>query len=231
MSDPSELQRFTLLGIARRCTRETERFFQRQGHDPRFCFELFRRAVVEHSEQAWDRLYTIYRPLVIKWVKCHPAWPATGEEAQHLVNRAFEKLWSAMSPDSFQRFPELKSVLRYLQMCVHSAILDHARAAERSLADVPLELLSESHESTAPSVEASALDLVAGEELWRGVTARLNDQKERRVVYCSFALALKPREICEQFPELFPDVGEVYRIKENVLARLRRDTELLKLLA
>jgi hypothetical protein len=58
----------------------------------------------------------------------------------------------------------------------------------------------------------------------------MQSEQERRVIYGSFALALKPREIYAQSGELFDDVKEVYRIKENVLARLRRDAELRKLL-
>jgi hypothetical protein len=49
-------------------------------------------------------------------------------------------------------------------------------------------------------------------------------------VYASFALGLKPREIYARSGGLFDDVKEVYRVKENVLARLRRDPELKKIL-
>ena len=31
------------------------------------CWELFRRAVVENNQQAWDALYVQYRRLVGKW--------------------------------------------------------------------------------------------------------------------------------------------------------------------
>jgi len=58
----------------------------------------------------------------------------------------------------------------------------------------------------------------------------LCNEKERRVVYGSFVLALKPRELYAQFRETFRDVKEVYRVKENVLARLRRDAELQEFL-
>jgi hypothetical protein len=48
-------------------------------------------------------------------------------------------------------------------------------------------------------------------------------------VYGSFVLALKPRDLYAQFRDTFRDVREVYRVKERVLARLRRDAELEKL--
>jgi hypothetical protein len=64
--------------------------------------------------------------------------------------------------------------------------------------------------------------------LWDAVTARLTDEKERQVVYGSFVLALKPRVLYEQFQRLFLSVDEVYQIKQNVLARLRRDADFIK---
>ena len=66
--------------------------------------------------------------------------------------------------------------------------------------------------------------------LWEKITTRLCGEKERRTVYGSFVLGLKPRQLYNQFPETFQGVNEIYRVKENVLARLRRDDELAKLL-
>ena len=43
------------------------------------------------------------------------------------------------------------------------------------------------------------------------------------MVYGYFVLALKPRELCDPYPHTFRNVQHVYRVKENVLARLRRD--------
>jgi hypothetical protein len=37
---------------------------------------------------------------------------------------------------------------------------------------------------------------------------------------------MKPSEIYREYPQTFRDVKEIYRIKENILARLRRDKEL-----
>jgi hypothetical protein len=43
-------------------------------------------------------------------------------------------------------------------------------------------------------------------------------------------LDLKPQELYDHFRGVFSDVDEVYRVKQNVLARLRRDPEFQKLL-
>jgi DNA-directed RNA polymerase specialized sigma24 family protein len=225
--DPQQL---TLAGLAHRCTQETALFFQHQAYDPRYCFELFRRAIAGGDECAWSLLYAQYRPLVAGWVKRHPAFPTCGEECDYLVNRAFEKVWAALTPARFGQFPDLKALLRYLQMCVHSVVVDQVRAAEGAALGAPLEVPAEA--SAAPDLTAAdqALPRLRQQEFWRQVEARLKGEQERRVVYGSFVLGLKPRELCAHYPDIFADVAEVYRVKENVLDRLRRDDALRSVL-
>lgn len=220
----------TLAGIAHRCARETELFFHGQDHDPRFCFELFRRAIVGRCQRAWEFIYDQYRPQVIGWVKRHPSFPATGEEAPYFVNRAFEKMWAALSPAKFSRFPNLQALLRYLQMCVHSAIVDSVRTTDRPAVDLPVEALAPQGSVRDPVIENQVLERMDRQELWQAIDARLRGEQERRIVYGSFVLGLKPRDLYEQFRDTFEDVHQIYRIKENLLARLRRDAELEKFL-
>jgi DNA-directed RNA polymerase specialized sigma24 family protein len=230
MAHSSELELLTLAGVAHRCAQETHRFFQRQSHDPRYCFELFRRAIVERSQQAWGLIYAQYRPLVAGWVERHSAFASTGEEVQYFVNRAFEKMWTALPPEKFHRFADLKSLLRYLQMCVHSTILDTVRRSEVPVVELEVaESIAASRGSDLVGGD-SALDRIHAQEIWSLVSARLKDEKERKVVYGSFVLGLKPRELQAQHPEIFHEVNEVYRAKENVLARLGRDAELQSML-
>jgi DNA-directed RNA polymerase specialized sigma24 family protein len=226
MSHQADLRFLTLAGVAHRCSQETALFFQRQSYDPWYCFELFRRAITDRDQHAWELVYAQYRSLVAGWVERHSAFPDSGEEAQYFVNRAFEKMWAALNPDKFGHFSDLGSLLRYLQMCVHSVILDQIRVAERCVVGVQAEDLAVENNASRPIVEDQALDRVHRREFWREINARVRDEKERRVVYGSFILALKPRELYARFRETFRDVDEVYRVKENVLARLRRDAAL-----
>jgi DNA-directed RNA polymerase specialized sigma24 family protein len=231
MSDQLDLHSLALASIAHRCTRETDAFFHRQPHDPTYCYELFRRAIVESCQPAWDVIYAQYQPLVAGWVERHPAFVLTGEEPQFFVNRAFEKMWVALDASKFPRFPNLKSLLRYLQMCVHSTIVDQSRKAEQAVADERIESLSD-RSATEDGLrhDDPALAGVYRQEFWEQISARLNDERERQVVYGSFALGLKPSELQARYRDTFGDVREVYRVKENVLARLRRDAELAEIL-
>lgn len=228
MTYQAELKLLTLSSIAHRCARETNLFFQRLSYDPWYCFELFRRAIVDRSQSAWEHVYRQYRALVTGWVERHAAFPASGEETDYFVNRAFEKMWVALTPDRFDRFPDLRSLLRYLQLCTHSAILDLVRAAEQATLGIEEETDAVASQAKGVGVDDQAMARVYRQELWREINARLHDEKEQRVVYGSFVLALKPREIYTHFSGTFRDIDEVYRVKENVLARLRRDPELKK---
>lgn len=230
MAQAIDFQGLSLSGIAHRCAKETELFFARMRHDPRACFELFRRAMAEGSQRAWDLVYVQYHALVTGWVQRHHSFLACGEEAGFLVNRAFEKMWSAMTPEKFSRFPDLKSVLRYLQMCAYSAVVDALRKAGPPSADVEAETLPVGGAPDGRPVDDHAISQVHRREFWEAIVSRLNDDQERCVVYGSFVLGLKPRELLEEYPHTFDDVRAVYRVKENVLARLRRDEALHALL-
>jgi hypothetical protein len=224
-SSQNEIQSLSFSVLSSRCAQESEHFFSRQVHDPRFCFEIFRRAISERHQQGWSFLYQQYQPLVAGWVERHSLFAHTGEENQYFVNGAFEKMWKVMTPEKFSQFPDLKSILRYLQMCVHSVITDHVRKKEENLLldDVPSFAKERSNQN--PDIEQSVVTRDQREDLWRDLTRRLKNEKELQVVYGTFVLGLKPREILAEFPGVFRDVEEIYQIKANVIDRLRRDRD------
>jgi hypothetical protein len=81
-------------------------------------------------------------------------------------------------------------------------------------------------ETANPTVETWVLDRMQRQTLWKEVSARLKNEKERRVMYGLYVLGLKPRELHAQHPDLFRNAVEIYRVRENVIARLQRDVEL-----
>lgn len=229
MSQPAEPASLPLEEVAHRCAHETDRFFRRLHQDPRYCFELLRRAIVDRCQRAWEFAYNQYQPLVSSWIERHPAFPSCHEEIPYLVNCAFEKMWTALTCTKFDRFSDLKSLLRYLQMCAHSVILDLVRAAEQSALVDQSETLDAGEDLDAIPVENQVLDRLQQRAFWQEIDARLHTEQERQVIYGCFVLAMKPQELCDRFPDLFRDVREVYRVKENVLARMQRDAELAHL--
>jgi hypothetical protein len=220
----------SLVGLAYRCRQETARFWERLAYDPVFCFELFRRALGnphdEDSKAAWDLIHFQYHRQVELWVRRHRLTSQLPQSTAELADLALEKMWVsfASAPDKLSRFPLadadkcLKALLRFLQMCVHSVVVD-------ALEPQPDQELDD----TTTNGDHAA-DPVVADEFWQAIYRRLQNDKERLVIDATYVYGLQPRQIYEQHQRLFEDVREIYRVKENVLARFKRDAGLLKLL-
>ena len=211
-----------LADLARRCREETLRFLSGLDRNDAFCFEIFRRAVVEREDGAWEAIVNQYRGIVLAYVGQHTAASLLREPDDYWLNRAFQRFWSAVGPDRFASFPDLPALLKYLKLCVHSVLLDEVRArrAAVSLDDVP---------ETMPSglnAESGVIGQLSGEQLWVAIKRELHDEAELKVAFLSFARDLKPAEIAVRHPTLFATVADVYRIKRNIIERLRRNAEI-----
>jgi hypothetical protein len=210
------------------CRDETSRFRRGEPSDERFCFELIRRAVCNRDETAWEVVLAQYRSMVLAWVRQHPSSAALGEEDDYWVTSTFERFWAAVGPARFGAFPGLAAILRYLKMCTHSVLIDEARG-RRSAELTSLEDADQETDGRT-DIESTALGSLAGRELWSTILRVLTDEVDRRVLYLSFASELKPGEIHDRYPKLFPTVADVYRIKRNALDRLRRSSEIREFL-
>lgn len=214
--------------VARRCHEETERFFQRLVHDTQYCYDLFRRALAQRNGDAFELLMQNYRTLVDSWVRRHPKFSRTGEDSELFANTAFERLWIAIPPARFGRFPDLRSLLRYLQMCAHCSVADYVRSSDATVSLEPDDPDAPVREPAAPEPELSGVERA---EIWRAVGAEMRTEKERIVLQCCYALRMKPSEVYAEYRAAFASVQDVYRTKQNVLERLRRNEALQRFLA
>jgi hypothetical protein len=217
------LRELPLSDLARRCREETLRFLHGEPRDDAFCFEAFARAVVGRDDLAWDAIVAQYRGIVLAYVGQHTVSTLVRESDDYWVNRAFQRFWMAVGPDRFAQFPDLAALLKYLKLCVHSVLMDEVRA-RRSGAVTSLEEFALDAPSPNSS-EQSAVGVLAGEQLWDAILRQLQDDAERVVAFLSFTRGLKPAEIFERHPRLYMSVADVYRVKRNVIDRLRRSSE------
>ena len=201
--------------LSQRCEEEQRLFIDSLPHDPRYCYELFRRALQNRDELAWEYVVAIFSPLVKSWVVKHEGFPGCEVGENDIVQSAFARFLPAISGKGFDSSKNLAALLNYLKRCVHSEIVDLLR--RNSLPTVPL---PDDLPGTVPAqVE---IDPIAVKNLWTFVHSTLKDEKERIVVYATFFLDYKPNQICTAYPANFKSVQDVYRIKEKVIARLRR---------
>jgi DNA-directed RNA polymerase specialized sigma24 family protein len=228
MSAAQNLRLLDVDQLADACADHTARFFNRTAHDPGYCYELFRRAIVDRNNYAWDKVYRQYESLVAGWVKRHSGLSAAGEDVDYIVNCAFERLWAALLPEKFGEFGNVAGLLRYLQMCAHSVIVDHTRSTH-----LPTLSLEESGQPPAgdfSSVEEKVTDELERRRLWEKTLGLMQDDRESLVLRCSFVYNLKPSEIYDKYSNQFESNDQVYRIKRNLLNRLRRNPALQEFL-
>lgn len=222
MSQNTAPQHMSNADLAGLCARETQRYFRHLEYDPSFCLELFRRAFKERSQDAWESLCAQYQSLVLGWVKGHAGFAATNEDPEYFVNGAFGKISISITPERFDGFPSLAAVLNYLRLCTGTIIIDYNRMTSRlELEDLEK---AERQQYSAPPVEKLVQEEIVNRQLWEQVYRGLSD-KEKLVIEGLFVLGLKPRELYERHRDIFADVAEIYRIKQNVLARLSRDED------
>lgn len=224
--DPMQL---SLAALVRRCAIESDHFYHSQPYDARFAHELFRRALVERDQIAWEHVYTHYSSLVESWVRRSGAFVGSGESSEFFVGAAFTKFWRAVSPERFATFTTLAALLSYLQLCTSSVVIDSVRA--QSWAEMVSDDALPADQTPRASADDEAIERVSRAEFWRYIDTQLNCDAERAVVLGSFILGMKPGEICEQRPDLFANVGDIYNIKRNMLSRLSRNPELRRRLS
>ena len=214
-------QRLSLAQLAERCAGETRRFYNNEPSDPAYCYELLRRAFVGGDQLAWDLVYQQYKAQIRRWVLHHPQFAATGEEAEDICHSTFTRLFRVVTPEKFAQFPNLATLLRYMQMTVNSVIMDLVRKRpSRELVDVD--------DDTTEPLLAPAGDLspLEKQELWQLILSKLKTDGEVVLVRASFVWDMKPAEIYQTYPHLFAGVDDIYRLKQNILDRLSRVSEL-----
>lgn len=181
--------------------------------------ELFRRAICDREDAAWSSIVEQYSGTVLAAIRRHSASHQLHEDDIYWINRAFQRFWGAIGPERFGQFAELPAILGYLKMCAVSVLLDDLRASRRAQ-------FAPIHETSPEcAVEPDHGDLVSGRvdaaALWAAVLEALVSDTERLVAQLSFVGGLSPREIFARHSDRFASVEDVYRVKRNVVDRLR----------
>ncbi|GAB4579216.1 MAG: sigma-70 family RNA polymerase sigma factor [Anaerolineales bacterium] len=216
-------RRPSLQELQERCAEETLKYLFGVREEAWNCYEVFRRALVERSNEAWAVLYEQYYAQVKRWVQQHPMFSNFQEEADFFVNLALEKFWRRnFSASDFAQFQNVKKLLAYVKMCVGSVIMDYGREKKGKIEALYLDDAIPTSSGGGTSYQQTVEDQLIQEEFWQKVQMNLEDDLMFRVVYDSFVLGLKPVEILNLPPKVFKDVQEIYKIKAKALHILAR---------
>jgi hypothetical protein len=219
------LRRMTLDHIVDGCRSESN---QPRAEETGYCFELFRRALEEDEQAAWQAIDQQYKHLILHWIySCSPNLPR--EEIDEIAPQALPKFWKILTKSTTpvtHRFAHVGAILKYLKQCAVSVLRDHERRAQR-------------RERIRTKLQASGQQLARRLETEQELLARVDQEKllqmvrnwvktyvtdpqEQRVLVLSFEIGLSPSQIVQHYPQEFPDVQTVRRIKERLLKRARR---------
>ena len=230
-----DLKQTKLNELVDQCRSQTQLYTQREEYDPQFCFELWRRAIVERNEDAWQAITEQYTLSVRRWLTQRLAnLPALQVEEDVLVNTVFINFFRFVGPDKFVSFPTLPALLRYLKLCCGTIVIDlqrdqQGRQLDTSL-DAPVSSGTEQGQNLGtrlPSefdLEETATQRADRPGFWTSVWEKLPDPTDKMLVYLRYVQDIPPREIVQQYPQHFTDINQVYRRNKNILWRLRNSS-------
>jgi RNA polymerase sigma factor (sigma-70 family) len=141
MSD--DISTFLLSNLFAACSEQTEHFKQGRSSDPRYCLEIFRRAIVAHDDAAWESLHRIYTPLVKNWL-LRSAASLVETARQHQETALDDAIQDGFIQFYYQFYAQklqfsafdLPGLIRYLEKCAWSVLLHQTT---RSIPTYPLE--------------------------------------------------------------------------------------------
>jgi len=215
--------------ISEKCRQEDERFHNDRESDSRYCYELFRRAFLENSEAAWDMIYQQYYPQMTRWIRSQEGVLRCGEEPDYFVNRGFGKFWAQVRKKSFsEEFAYLGGILRYLRMCLTSEYIDYLRKNKMPKNNITQVSFTERIEMTSTSSISIESDFIRKENiknfrLW--IAEELSDEREKVVLESVYYYGLSANDILQLHSDLFTSKTHIYRIKDNLMRRIRRKVQ------
>src|SRR6266699_5858288 len=204
---------------------ELQRFRWKAPFDERAGVEIFRRALIEQTNEAWSALQHSFSETIRIWIRSHPYQDVAllRDSEENYIAQTFSRFWYAVHTQHLE-FTTLPAALRYLRATLNGLLTDtlrcHLRLRTREVS------LSEPGGYQEPSVE----DSMDGQSIWQSIESLLCDERERRLAYLLYYCGLKPRDIVVRCTQEFDDVKEIYRLNHNIIERLRRNRDRLRLL-
>ena len=211
----------SLSALADRSMSEINNYRRGEPTNGQYSLEIFRRAMLEHDNDAWDLLINRFQGFLLAAFRRHPGSEAAThlDSPENYVARAFARFWVAAVHNQQVTFTSLGAALRFLRLCLNSAILDMLRSYTPTR-EVPL---PEPGFAGEPAVE----DQDDGSELWEVIRTMLPSERERRLAFLLYHCNLRPREIVRRCPHEFSDVNEIYRLRRNIVDRLKRNADVI----
>lgn len=199
-----------------------ERYYRHQPNDPGYAFELFRRTLAEKNQEAFSCVYKIYYPKMCVWAQNHQKFPGDPWIPEDFAHPALMNFYRANRGEKFQRFAHLAQLVKFLYCCVDTEIKQHQRKNRLKMLE-----LSENYDPPDNTQPHHYEYYLIGLDCWEKIDQALNNTVLADLLYFRYFLDMKPAEISERYPHLWPTSRDVTIALQKIKRRLADNTDIL----
>lgn len=214
------IQTLPLQEIADKCYENTELYYEGKISDPKWCFELFRRALRLGEQDAFTHTYSIFKPQVERWARTYANYRYTNPGTEDFAHEALIKFWLNLKGEKFDNFERLNSLLTYLKACVFTVVRDYQIKGPTILIINPDDDWWQIIGINLPLDFNIDLD-----DLLDCVEKALNDPELMEQFYLWIIYDMKPSEIVDELGQ-WDDPQEISRMRQKIKRRLQKDKNL-----
>lgn len=215
-----------LASVIRLCREESH---QERQAEHGYCFELFRRALTNNDQAAWEAIQRQYQGLISSWLRRANGEFMIASDEEDLIHTIFVKFWISLNRKEgllSETFPHIGALLKYLNRCALTTFLDfqnheqrQIRLRRRLVQEVKVDGYATNPIPKFVEHEEQQEKLLAIREWAR---TQITDELEKNLYQLLYCEGLKPREIVARYPHLFPTTEDIRRVQARMLARARR---------
>jgi hypothetical protein len=172
------------------------------------------RAFSQRQKGDWEKAYIVLSRVTQVFVRAHKLFSMIDREDDFVI-ASISRFWAAVN-HQYERFESTERLFSYLKMCVNSEIVDTFR---------------KKHDPLPPQISDKEFVNCSPEEIMEIIHSEIGD--DDRLLFLAdlyFRWAMPAREIIETYPEIFPQIKEVYTLTYELRKQLRSNPDLLECL-
>ena len=205
--------------LARRCQQENDIYRRTGNSDPSYCLQLFRLALAEKQEGAWEKIVECYTPELRNRFFAHPWALLLREYQDDILIMAFERFLERNEKEPL-RVTSLGEILNYLHSCLYTAILLCKRDKDRQR--LTIGTLDDFADTPGPDSTGESLDMLEAKEVWKRVASCTDTALEERVMHLWLVQDYSAPEIVRYLSADNLTREKVHQIVEKVYRRYRK---------
>lgn len=205
--------------LARRCQQENDAYRRNGSSDPSYGLQLFRLALAEKREEAWEKIIECYTPDLRNRFFAHRWAPLLREYQDDILMMTFERFMERNEKEPLQ-ITSLGAILNYLHCCLYTAILLCKRDKDRQR--VMAGTIDDFVDIPGPDPTEESLAMLEAKEVWKRVAGCADNPLEERVMHLWLVQDYSAPEIVRYLPGDNLTREKIHQVVEKVFRRYRK---------